>query len=210
MAFCPWVSFAAETHSCLVMGHWIWGAPTVWGIVLTFGGGRAWVRQCPSPESVYIILLGDWMHEQMHGLQRKRDCLQRWGEYCGKLQGRRAPVSLAGESKNTAGPEPGLEGSRVEQISSGGFEWVLTSIISFDCPHLWNGDLFTTHMTVLLGDWITKCTAKSKILLMLLLTVMVNIIKWCLLNIYMSVMVYCSFPGAWSNRVMVTHGDLLR
>lgn len=32
------------------------------------------MRQCPRPELVSVILLEGWMHEQIRGLQRKRDC----------------------------------------------------------------------------------------------------------------------------------------
>lgn len=93
------------------------------------------MRQCPVPESVYIILLEDWLREQTCGLQRKEDLLTGRRECRGQLQGRRGPVFAAGESKNTAATEPGLEGAPVEQIR-GGFEGVLTSIISFGFPHL--------------------------------------------------------------------------
>ena len=44
---------------------------------------------------------------------------------------------------------------------------------------------------------------------MLLLLTVINIVKWCLLNIYITVMI-CSFPGVRSKKGdIVTHGDLL-
>jgi len=93
------------------------------------------VRQCPSPELVYIILLEDWVHEQTRGLQRKKDCLRMRRVPWKITRQERSCLSSWRESKNTAATEPGLEGSRVEQIR-GGFEGVLTSVISFSFPHL--------------------------------------------------------------------------
>ena len=50
---------------------------------------------------------------------------------------------------------------------------------------------------------------RSEILSMLLLLTVVSIVKWCLLNIYITVMI-CSFPGVRSKKGdTVTHGDLL-